>query len=273
MIKNIDKSHLIFISIAYQNDIVPFYLIELIKHAPMLLASNEKSFIIAMSTPAMPIWVWTTDNIASGDISELCEYLYNNFKDTDPLRFAAKPMIAKALTEQFIELKSASCDVVNMESFVCNSLIPAKNTSGHITRPSAGDTDDIAQCLSGFFIDGFSQVKTKGESIEAAKNFIDKPISFVLQYENKIVSIACSVTETPKYAAINHVYTRPEYRGRGFAAAIVAYICNLIFDSGKIPLLYTDLSNSSSNKAYKNVGFVACGKVDEVILHWSDKDV
>lgn len=69
--------------------------------------------------------------------------------------------------------------------------------------------------------------------------------------------------------AINQVYTKPEFRGRGFAAALVAYISELIFQKGKIPSLYTDLANPSSNKAYKNVGFVERGRVDEITLTWN----
>jgi predicted GNAT family acetyltransferase len=80
--------------------------------------------------------------------------------------------------------------------------------------------------------------------------------------------MAKSARKTATHIAVNGVYTLPEYRQRGYAAAVVAHICKLILNEGKIPLLYTDLANPCSNKAYTNVGFVPCGKVDEVHLKW-----
>jgi predicted GNAT family acetyltransferase len=45
---------------------------------------------------------------------------------------------------------------------------------------------------------------------------------------------------------------------------LVAQISDIIKDENLTPMLYTDLSNPASNKAYKNVGFIECGKVNEV---------
>lgn len=36
--------------------------------------------------------------------------------------------------------------------------------------------------------------------------------------------------------------------------------------NGKTPVLYIDLANPASNKAYKNVGFIECGKVSEILF-------
>jgi len=108
------------------------------------------------------------------------------------------------------------------------------------------------------------------QRIKEAESFINRPRSFVIRQNGIVVAMACSARETERHVAINRVYTRPEYRGQGFAAALVAHICKLIMDCGKIPLLYTDLSNPSSNKAYKNVGFVERGKVDEITLRWDE---
>ncbi|WP_144005378.1 hypothetical protein [Clostridium sp. DL-VIII] len=40
----------------------------------------------------------------------------------------------------------------------------------------------------------------------------------------------------------------------------------LYMNENKVPVLYTDLSNPASNKAYKNVGFIECGKVTQVVF-------
>lgn len=162
---------------------------------------------------------------------------------------------------------------VNMESFECPTLIPAKNTEVAPVRPCLDDLDALAECLQGYVLDCFNEQLSKDDSLKEAQSFIDNPKSYVIKLDGKVVSMACSTRETETHIAVNHVYTSPEYRGQGFAAAIVAHICKLILDGGKIPLLYTDLANPSSNKAYKNVGFIERGKVNEIKLKWSEQNV
>lgn len=264
MIVSIDKSHPIFNSVEYQKDVVPFSLLEFIKHSPMLLISDEKSYIVGMVAPQAPIWIWTADDISDAVLSELSNYFYDKFSTGNCVHFVAKPEVAILLAKRFVCDKNADTQCVKMESFECPTLIPAKNTAVTPERPSIVDIDEIAVCAN----DLVGKVLSREESIKEAENFISNPKSFVIKQNGNVVAMACSARETEKYIAINHVYTLPEYRGQGFAAALVAHICKLIMDCGKIPLLYTDLSNPSSNKAYKNVGFVERGKVDEITLRW-----
>ena len=95
------------------------------------------------------------------------------------------------------------------------------------------------------------------------------PYCFVIKENNSVVSVAQSSRENDTHIAINHVYTMPGYRKRGCASAIVAYLSRLIQQKGKIPTLFTDLSNPAANKAYKNVGFVEKSPVDEIFLNWN----
>ena len=95
-----------------------------------------------------------------------------------------------------------------------------------------------------------------------------RKLGILVRVDGKAVAMAKSARKTATHIAVNGVYTLPEYRQRGYAAAVVAHICKLILNDGKIPLLYTDLANTCSDKAYTNVGFVPCGKVDEVHLKW-----
>lgn len=56
-------------------------------------------------------------------------------------------------------------------------------------------------------------------------------------------------------ARIGPVYTPPELRGRGYAAATVAEISRRLLDGGARVCLYTDLANPTSNALYERLGF------------------
>jgi len=79
--------------------------------------------------------------------------------------------------------------------------------------------------------------------------------------EDRPVSMAAITRRTKRAAFINSVYTPPEYRNRGFAAAITAIAAREIFDEGRsAACLYTDLRNPASNRCYAKLGFVTVCK-------------
>ena len=57
-------------------------------------------------------------------------------------------------------------------------------------------------------------------------------------------------------ARVGPVFTPPEHRGRGLAAAAVAAVSRLLLDQGVRVCLFTDQANPTSNKVYAMVGFV-----------------
>ena len=62
-------------------------------------------------------------------------------------------------------------------------------------------------------------------------------------------------------AKITHVFTPQEERNKGFCQYLIYSLSKKLLDEGYKPLLYTDYSYASSNRAYQNVGFI-----DEGIL-------
>lgn len=60
---------------------------------------------------------------------------------------------------------------------------------------------------------------------------------------------------TGRIAQIGGVYTREEYRGRGYCKALVAELCRRIFTAGRIPTLLVRQNNFPALKAYQALGF------------------
>ena len=76
-------------------------------------------------------------------------------------------------------------------------------------------------------------------------------------WENqKIVSMAKKVRPTKNSMTINYVYTPNKYRRNGYATAITAELSKTILNSGKkYCILFTDLSNLTSNSIYQKIGY------------------
>jgi len=72
------------------------------------------------------------------------------------------------------------------------------------------------------------------------------------------VSVACYKAPTMSGIRIGPVYTPPEYRRRGYAAAVTAATTQLMFDRGyAFACLYTDAANATANHVYESIGYAS----------------
>jgi predicted GNAT family acetyltransferase len=70
------------------------------------------------------------------------------------------------------------------------------------------------------------------------------------------VAMAAIARRTRNAAAVNSVYTSPDYRNKGFAGAVTGAVARVIFSEGRRTVcLYTDLRNPASNRCYAKLGF------------------
>jgi predicted GNAT family acetyltransferase len=151
-----------------------------------------------------------------------------------------------------------------MTVYTCPSVIQPKAIDGEIRKVTAEDTEAIADMVRNFEAECFrTEPMSEEKARSAAEKIIDNKMSFVVCRDGMPVAYAISRTAmcVAGYASVNNVYTQPEFRGRGYAAALAAHISRLILEDGKTPLLYADAKNPASNKAYRNVGFIPGGQV------------
>lgn len=70
------------------------------------------------------------------------------------------------------------------------------------------------------------------------------------------VSLASKARNTINGTCINLVYTPEKFRRNGYATSLVAHLSQFLLNSGwKFIVLFTDLSNPTSNSIYQKIGF------------------
>lgn len=70
------------------------------------------------------------------------------------------------------------------------------------------------------------------------------------------VSMSATIGRSPTGMRIGLVYTPPQYRGHGYASALVAAQSHWLLDHGmQFCTLNTDLANPTSNKIYQAIGY------------------
>lgn len=83
--------------------------------------------------------------------------------------------------------------------------------------------------------------------------------------EGKLVAIAQNYALSEGFGDIG-VFTRPEWRGRGLAAAAAALVAEWLWRNGRIPVWSCGEQNHSSLRVAKKVGFVENGRRLYLIL-------
>lgn len=119
-----------------------------------------------------------------------------------------------------------------------------------ISIPTIDDVTELASLMHEFHI----EAGVTG-NIDKDKIIMALPKTRVIKKDGRIASFARYTYNTETSDRISYVYTRPEYRGIGYARMIVGAIQNEIIDSGKIATLNVDQKNPISNHLYASLGF------------------
>ena len=80
-------------------------------------------------------------------------------------------------------------------------------------------------------------------------------------HDQGIRSMARSTLPRAGVTRIGVVYTPPESRGRGYAAACVEALSHLLIGRGERCILYTQLQNPTSNAIYRRIGYRATAEI------------
>ncbi|HBL84424.1 MAG: hypothetical protein A2Y17_04645 [Clostridiales bacterium GWF2_38_85] len=263
MLTSIDKDHLLFSSAEYNNDIIAFNLMELIRTSPLVLLSNGNSAIVGRTHPSTPFWIWTSNNITDYESQKVCENIINHLRECKSIKIVAKLEFIEYFSRAVIDIAEITFKT-DMQSYECNNVIIPKITDVTITHPSDDDLELLAEFYKQYYFECWGKNALDADCIEAAKKNLANPDFLVLYKDNKIVSMVGISKKDDKYARINQVYTSIEHRCKGYAASVVAELCKRALAEGKTPMLYADIANPASNKVYRNIGFKPRGKVSEI---------
>jgi len=96
----------------------------------------------------------------------------------------------------------------------------------------------------------------RDELLKDTLNKIRNENLYCWRANGKMVSIAAIMRNTKNIGIVGLVYTPKEFRGNGYATGIVIKLSELILKRGFSKCgLFTDISNPTSNKIYKKIGY------------------
>ena len=130
-------------------------------------------------------------------------------------------------------------------------------------------TSDDCQQLAAFMFGFERDIQDVGERKKPVASDFESCYGDFLFWEHHGVAVSVARRARPVLDgwSISAVYTPPEQRGRGYAGAVVQSISQQLLDEGaRYVVLYTDLSNPTSNKLYYRIGYRKI--VEQKCLMW-----
>lgn len=144
-------------------------------------------------------------------------------------------------------------------------VIPVEGVPGRLRQATEADRDLLTEWFVAFGKEALEEVTDPESASRSVDAYLStKGMGLYLWEDDEPVSVAGCSRPTPNGVTVNYVFTPPEHHNRGYASACVAALSQLILDEGyRYCFLFTDLSNPTSNRIYKAIGYEPVCDMDE----------
>ncbi|WP_215191954.1 GNAT family N-acetyltransferase [Exiguobacterium sp. s7] len=128
-------------------------------------------------------------------------------------------------------------------------------SEGSMRRATEDDETFLVKAYNAFEKETGLPVSSKADAKQKIATMLENQEVYVWEVDGKVVSCAKKSRETANGVNVSFVYTPKALRKRGYARSLVAELSRELLTSKQYCTLYTDLSNPTSNKIYKEVGY------------------
>jgi len=206
--------------------------------------------LCALMTPPHGLTLYATNNEID-DEAILC--LIDGLK-------SAEIAVSGLMTEK--ELALRFCKLLGVKYTITTELRLYELTEvnknlpkiGRLRKSNESDMHFLPYWVEGFSSDAWNKAYEVPSELE--KYLYSMKKFFIFEVDGTPVSMANSNKRLQTVFSIAGVYTPIYFRKKGYATACVAELCRLLLNDGFTKaVLYTDLSNPTSNKIYMEIGF------------------
>lgn len=95
----------------------------------------------------------------------------------------------------------------------------------------------------------------KKASLEETVELLRSRTFYGIIIDGLLVSTASLCVRLPEIYVVSDVLTRPEYRGRGYAKAVVSAVTRKAVESGAVAVLHVEALNEPAIRVYKSLGY------------------
>ncbi|XSG74969.1 GNAT family N-acetyltransferase [Herpetosiphon llansteffanensis] len=235
-------------------------------NAPFLAAIRDEQGTVGvavMTSPhALAISALRDVSLANQAAEALANYVHSHKIELSGV------LSAPATTTAFCEIwhaKTGKQALLSMHEriYTLTEVIPPAPVEGLLKKASNTDVEWLAERLTAFH-DEALPTEPHWDWHAVAERQVATGSAWYWEVDGAPVSSLASSRPTINGICIGAVSTPPQFRGRGYASNAVAALSQHLLDQGfRFCMLFTDLSNPTSNKIYQAVGFRPLCDIDQ----------
>lgn len=221
------------------------------------IKQDNKVVLVALMTPPYKITLYVLDNnMDKTAIKCLVDGL--EAKGIQVPGVVTEKSLAETFADEYCKPKGLTHKVSVSQRIYklahVNNEIPKIGT---LRLPNKQDWSFLPFWIEGFMADvNTGSNGAVSEDIEKYSYHISQDKLYILEIDGIAISMAKIIREIPNGVCVGIVYTPPYWRKKGYASGVVAQISQAYLDKGyKFCVLYTDLTNPTSNSIYQKIGY------------------
>jgi len=220
-----------------------------------LLTERVQADFIAIMTPPYPILVWFKETLSDVDLKEIALAIKEKGWNLPGVNGIAT--CSSRFASIWAELNQINAPSVmhSMSYELTKVMFPNPIPTGSFQFAEENQAEILLRYINSMQ-DEINATVHMEYTHKHIQNFIANKRIGLWIMDNQPVSMAMSNRPQLTSIGISAVYTPNEYRGKGYASAVVASLSQELLDQGYERInLFTDLANPTSNKIYKAIGF------------------
>lgn len=160
--------------------------------------------------------------------------------------------------ERYAELHGVNHELVMSERVhLCHRVTMPQRVPGRLRRATPADEALLVRWWRAFQLEAVPNEPDRAEASVKRDLYAEVGGLWVWEVEGEPVALAGARGPTPRGMRVGPVYTPPEKRRNGYAAALVGSLTQLLIQQGReFVFLFTDLANPTSNALYARLGYV-----------------
>ncbi|QYN33427.1 GNAT family N-acetyltransferase [Pseudonocardia sp. DSM 110487] len=178
--------------------------------------------------------------------------------EADPIADGAHGPVAEAEAFAAARIARTGCraePAMRTRLFALNLLAPPRGVPGRARRADEGDIPLLGEWRRAFGAEAGHDKEHDPEGLVARSLRLGAG-EMLWEVDGTPVAQACAKPVIARMSRIGPVYTPPEHRGHGYAAAVTAAASQWALDAGaQRVVLFTDLANPTTNRLYPRIGY------------------
>ncbi|MGI1823057.1 GNAT family N-acetyltransferase [Exiguobacterium sp. TRN 1102] len=127
--------------------------------------------------------------------------------------------------------------------------------TGRMREATVADQAQLEAWYSAFETESGLRSSPPEKVRKSVQMMLEREEAVFWEVDGQVVSCAKRARPTENGITVSFVYTSPDARGRGYARSLVADLSRQLLETKSFCVLYTDLTNPTSNKIYREVGY------------------